>query len=68
MDERADYEEQASREAYYHFVLMEFAQLVREFGAKQVQHDLNQYYEEDTCHIRIDPVNTYIVTHKKRAA
>jgi hypothetical protein len=37
---------QANEEAYYHFVLMEFAELSRQFGAHKVAVDLNRVRRE----------------------
>ena len=59
-DDRADYQQQANEDAHYHFVLCELANMVREFGARQVQHDLNKYFECDTCHFTILERNAYV--------
>ena len=63
----ADFEQPVAEESYYFYTLAAFAEMVKIRGAKQVAHDLNEYYEGD-FHVTIRDHTEYIVTEKKRAA
>ena len=66
MEDRADYQQQAAEESLYYFTLAAFAELVKIHGAKQVAHDVNEYYEGD-FHVVIPPSSEYIIPKKKAA-
>lgn len=66
MEDRPDYQQQEAEESYYFFTMAAFAEMVKIRGAKQVQHDINEYYEGD-FHVTIRDHTEYVVT-KKRAA
>lgn len=67
MDDRGDFRQQQEMEAHYFFTMAAFAEMVKIRGAKQVAHDLNEYYEGE-FHVVIHPASEYVYVPKKRAA
>lgn len=67
MDDRGDFRQQQEEEAYYFFTMAAFAEMVKIRGAKQVAHDLNEYYEGE-FHVVIHPASEYLYIPKKKAA